>query len=135
MNDTRPTSIRYQPAADRALRTQARRGSFDGMMDGWPQSGYGTGRPERGSLQREELSMTKEAGATETRAQDKVDATQGAEAAHSGLDTQGEFRLGARYTLAVRGSKLAIREAHSGREKEVSEADLEGLLKDTYFAD
>ena len=79
--------------------------------------------------------MTKEAGATETKAQDKVDATQGAEAAHSGLDTQGEFRLGAKYTLGVRGDKLVIREANSGREKEIGEGAFESLIKETYFMD
>ena len=58
-----------------------------------------------------------------------------AAASTSGLDAQGEFRISANYTLAVRGEGLVLRQAHSGREVEVSEAEFEGRIKETYFAD
>ncbi len=52
---------------------------------------------------------------------------------HSGLDVQGQFRIGDRITLAVRGGGLVLTQSHSGREVEVSEAALSGLLE--YFID
>lgn len=52
----------------------------------------------------------------------------------SGLDTLGNFRFGAKYSVAVRGGGLVITEANSGREQEVSEATFEGLIKETYFS-
>lgn len=53
----------------------------------------------------------------------------------SGLDTQGQFRIGDRITLAVRGDGLVLTQSHSGREVEVGEATLAGLLDDEYFVD
>jgi len=54
---------------------------------------------------------------------------------HAGLDTTGEFRFGANFTVAVRGGDLVLRQANSGREKVLSEAEFEGLIKETYFMD
>lgn len=53
----------------------------------------------------------------------------------SGLDTQGQFRIGERISLAVRGPGLVLTQAHSGREVEVSEEALAGLLDEEYFVD
>jgi hypothetical protein len=53
----------------------------------------------------------------------------------SGLDIQGQFRIGERITLGVRGGGLVLTQSHSGREVEVSEAALAGLLDDEYFVD
>lgn len=54
---------------------------------------------------------------------------------HSGLDMQGQFRIGERITLGVRGSDLVLTQSHSGREIVVAEAALSGLLDDTYFTE
>lgn len=56
-------------------------------------------------------------------------------ASHSGLDTQGQMRIGDRITIAVRGDGLVLTQSHSGREAEVSETELVGLLDDTYFVE
>lgn len=56
-------------------------------------------------------------------------------ASHSGLDTQGQFRVGDRISLGVRGDRLVLTQSHSGREVEVSEAMLAGLLDDEYFVE
>lgn len=56
-------------------------------------------------------------------------------ASHSGLDVQGQFRIGERISLGVRGDGLVLTQSHSGREVEVSEAELSGLLDDKYFVD
>lgn len=56
-------------------------------------------------------------------------------ASTSGLDHQGNFRIGERISLGVRGDGLVLTQSHSGREVEVSEAALAGLLDDTYFVD
>jgi len=56
-------------------------------------------------------------------------------ASHSGLDMQGQFRIGDRISLGVRGGGLVLTQSHSGREVEVSEATLAGLLDDEYFVD
>jgi hypothetical protein len=66
--------------------------------------------------------------------------TRGAEnpnpaASSSGLDHQGNFRVGDRISIGVRGAGLVLTQSHSGREVEVSEAALAGLLDDTYFVD
>lgn len=54
---------------------------------------------------------------------------------HSGLDTQGQFRVGDRITIGVRGSDIVLTQSHSGREIVVAEAALSGLLDDTYFVE
>jgi len=54
---------------------------------------------------------------------------------HSGLDVSGQFRVGERISIGVRGSDIVLTQSHSGREVIVSEAALEGLLDDTYFTD
>ena len=51
----------------------------------------------------------------------------------SGLDPQGQFRIGEKISLGARNGKVLLRQAHSGREVEVDEAELQGLLNDTYF--
>jgi hypothetical protein len=56
-------------------------------------------------------------------------------ASHSGLDVQGQFRIGDRISLGVRGDGLVLTQSHSGREVEVSEAALAGLLDDEYFVE
>jgi hypothetical protein len=53
----------------------------------------------------------------------------------SGLDIQGQMRIGDRISIAVRGGGLVLTQSHSGREVEVSEAALAGLLDDEYFVD
>lgn len=58
-----------------------------------------------------------------------------ARTSHSGLDVSGQFRIGERITLGVRGGDLVLMQSHSGREVVVSEAALAGLLDDTYFVD
>lgn len=54
---------------------------------------------------------------------------------NSGLDVQGQMRIGDRITIGVRGGGLVLTQSHSGREVEVSEAALAGLLDDEYFVD
>lgn len=54
---------------------------------------------------------------------------------HSGLDVQGQFRIGDRISLGVRGGGLVLTQSHSGREVEVSEAALAGLLDNEYFVE
>lgn len=54
---------------------------------------------------------------------------------NSGLDTQGQMRIGDRITIGVRGGGLVLTQSHSGREVEVSEATLAGLLDNEYFVD
>lgn len=56
-------------------------------------------------------------------------------ASTSGLDHQGQMRIGDRITIAARGDGLVLTQSHSGREVEVSEATLAGLLDDEYFVD
>lgn len=56
-------------------------------------------------------------------------------ASTSGLDHQGQMRIGDRISIGVRGEGLVLTQSHSGREVEVSEAALAGLLDDTYFVD
>jgi hypothetical protein len=56
-------------------------------------------------------------------------------ASSSGLDQQGQFRVGDRISIGVRGGGLVLTQGHSGREVEVSEEALAGLLDDTYFVD
>lgn len=56
-------------------------------------------------------------------------------AATSGLDHQGQMRIGDRISIGVRGSGLVLTQSHSGREAEVSNAELAGLLDDTYFVE
>lgn len=56
-------------------------------------------------------------------------------ASHSGLDVNGQMRIGDRITIAVRGGGLVLTQSHSGREVEVSEAALAGLLDDEYFVE
>jgi len=53
----------------------------------------------------------------------------------SGLDHQGQFRIGDRISLGVRGGSLVITQSHSGREAVISEADLAGLIDDRYFVE
>ena len=55
--------------------------------------------------------------------------------ANSGLDQQGNMRIGERYSIGVRGEDLVLTQAHSGREVIVSEAALAGLIEDEYFTD
>ena len=57
------------------------------------------------------------------------------EASHSGLDTQGQMRIGERISIGVRGGGLVLTQSHSGREVEVSEAELAGLLDKEYFVE
>jgi hypothetical protein len=54
---------------------------------------------------------------------------------NSGLDISGQFRIGERISLGVRGGGLVLTQSHSGREVEVSEAALAGLLDEEYFVD
>lgn len=54
---------------------------------------------------------------------------------HSGLDVNGQFRIGDRISLGVRGADLVLTQAHSGREVIVGEAALAGLLDDEYFVE
>lgn len=54
---------------------------------------------------------------------------------HSGLDISGQFRVGEKISIGVRGSDIVLTQAHSGREVVVAEAALAGLLNDTYFVD
>jgi hypothetical protein len=53
----------------------------------------------------------------------------------SGLDIQGQMRIGDRISIGVRGEGLVLTQSHSGREVEVSEAALAGLLDEEYFVD
>lgn len=55
--------------------------------------------------------------------------------ANSGLDVSGQFRVGDRITIGVRGADIVLTQSHSGREVVVAEAALSGLLDDTYFVD
>ena len=52
---------------------------------------------------------------------------------NSGLDISGQFRIGDKISLSVRGGDLCLMKAHSGEEVIVSEASLQGLLIDEYF--
>lgn len=54
---------------------------------------------------------------------------------NSGLDVQGQMRIGDRITIGVRGGGLVLTQSHSGREVEVAEATLAGLLDDEYFVE
>ena len=45
------------------------------------------------------------------------------------------MRIGERYSISVRGDKLVILQSHSGREVEVSEDTLAGLIEQEYFVD
>lgn len=54
---------------------------------------------------------------------------------NSGLDHQGQMRIGDRITIGVRGDGLVLTQSHSGREVEVSEAELSGMLDDKYFVE
>lgn len=54
---------------------------------------------------------------------------------NSGLDVQGQFRVGERISIGVRGEDIVLTQSHSGREVVVSEATLSGLLDDEYFVD
>lgn len=54
---------------------------------------------------------------------------------NSGLDISGQFRVGERISIGVRGSDIVLTQSHSGREVVVAEAALAGLLDDTYFVD
>ncbi len=54
---------------------------------------------------------------------------------NSGLDVSGQFRVGERISIGVRGSDIVLIQSHSGREVVVAEAALAGLLNDTYFVD
>jgi hypothetical protein len=54
---------------------------------------------------------------------------------NSGLDAQGQMRIGERITIAVRGGNILLMQSHSGREVEVSEETLAGLLDDEYFVE
>lgn len=54
---------------------------------------------------------------------------------HSGLDISGQFRVGEKITIGVRGADIVLTQSHSGREVIVAEAALAGLLNDTYFVD
>lgn len=56
-------------------------------------------------------------------------------ASHSGLDVNGQFRVGDKISIGVRGSDIVLTQAHSGREVVVSEPTLQGLLEDEYFTD
>lgn len=56
-------------------------------------------------------------------------------ASTSGLDHQGQMRIGDRITIAARGDGLVLTQSHSGREVEVAEATLAGLLDDEYFVE
>lgn len=56
-------------------------------------------------------------------------------ASHSGLDINGQFRVGDRITLGVRGADLVLTQSHSGREVIVSESTLAGLLDDEFFVE
>lgn len=53
--------------------------------------------------------------------------------ANIGLDTQGQFRLGDKYTLHVEGGNVAIRQSHSGLVASVTPSELEGLLEERFF--
>lgn len=55
------------------------------------------------------------------------------QASSSGLDPQGQFRIGDRITLGARGAGLVLTQSHSGREVEVEAATLAGLLDREYF--
>lgn len=55
--------------------------------------------------------------------------------ANSGLDVSGQFRVGERISIGVRGADIVLTQSHSGREVVVAEAALAGLLNDTYFVD
>jgi hypothetical protein len=54
---------------------------------------------------------------------------------NSGLDHQGQFRVADRISIGVRGGGLVLTQSHSGREVEVSEETLAGLLDEEYFVD
>jgi len=54
---------------------------------------------------------------------------------NSGLDVQGQMRIGDKITIGVRGEGLVLTQSHSGREVEVSEGALQGLLENEYFID
>lgn len=56
-------------------------------------------------------------------------------ASTSGLDAQGQMRIGDRITISVRGGSVVLTHSHSGREVEVDEATLAGLLDDEYFVE
>lgn len=53
----------------------------------------------------------------------------------SGLDAQGQMRIGDRITISARGDNLVLTQSHSGREAEVSAGELAGFLDDNYFVD
>lgn len=54
---------------------------------------------------------------------------------NSGLDRQGQMRIGERITIAARGAGLVLTQSHSGREVEITEAELSGLLDREYFVE
>lgn len=56
-------------------------------------------------------------------------------ASHSGLDVNGQMRIGDTITIAIRGSDILLMQANSGREVTVSPATISGLLEEQYFTD
>jgi len=56
-------------------------------------------------------------------------------ASHSGLDVNGQFRIGDKISMGVRGADIVLTQSHSGREVIVSEPVLQGLLEDEYFTE
>lgn len=54
---------------------------------------------------------------------------------NSGLQVNGEFRVGEKITFGVREGKILLRRAPQGEEVEVSEAELAGLIIDEFFTD
>lgn len=63
------------------------------------------------------------------------DGEENARTSNSGLDVSGQFRVGERISIGVRGADIVLTQSHSGREIVVGEAALAGLLDDTYFVE
>lgn len=72
---------------------------------------------------------TKQAGSTE--GLENPDPNKGA----SGLDAQGQLRVGEKITIAVRGDQIVLRQAMTGREVEIAEFEFQDMLVDKYFVD
>lgn len=95
----------------------------------------GTNKPANRTATADQVGSRPGAKSEGVRSPTNGDEAGDARASHSGLDVSGQFRVGERITIGVRGADIVLLQSHSGREVVVSEAALAGLLNDTYFVD
>lgn len=95
----------------------------------------GTNKPANRTATAAQVGTKPGAKSEGTRNPTDGDAAGDARQSHSGLDVGGQFRVGERISIGVRGADIVLTQSHSGREVVVAEAALAGLLNDTYFVD